>query len=160
MLFLLSCSFIGRLDWGPPDSDLERPTMGRGSMGPGMMARGMGHGMMGFSSLPPPDVEIMPTATPGGQAAVSYQRDIQPIFNRHCVSCHGGSAGLWLDSYERVLFGSDNGSVILPGDPESSNLYLRVTDRLQPLMPLGWESLSPNEIELIRTWIAEGAPNN
>ena len=120
----------------------------------------MGPGMMGFSSLPPPDVAQVPTATPGGKATASYRQDIQPIFNRRCITCHGGSAGLWLDSYERVLFGSSNGPIIVPEDPNSSTLYLRITGRVQPSMPLGGEPLNSNEINIIRTWIAEGVPNN
>ena len=160
MIFLLGCTFFSRLDWGTPDPGLEWPTMGRGSMKPGMMARSMGHGMMGFSSLSPPEVEQVPTATPGGQATISYIQDIRPIFDRQCVSCHSGSAGLWLESYELALFGSDNGPVIVPGDPDSSNLYLRISGRVQPLMPLGGTPLSPMEISAIQSWIAAGAPNN
>ena len=112
-------------------------------MGPGMMGRGMGPGMMGFSSIPPPEVTLIPTATPGGQATISYRLDVQPIFNRKCVTCHGGSAGLWLDSYERVLIGSGNEPIIVPGNPEASELYQRITGRIQPAMPLGGVPLKP-----------------
>lgn len=155
ILFLLSCSIFNRLDLNSPNSELELDGMRRG-----MMRHGMGPGMMRFQSPPPPKVETEPTATPGGQATVSYRLDIQPIFNQQCVTCHGGSAGLWLDSYERALLGSSNGPIIVSGNPESSSLYLRITGSHQPLMPLGGESLRPNEINSIRTWIAEGAPNN
>ncbi len=66
----------------------------------------------------------------------------------------------WLDSYERALFGSSQGAVLVPGNPEPSELYLRVAGRVQPVMSLGGEPLNPDEINIIRTWIAEGASNN
>jgi mono/diheme cytochrome c family protein len=128
-----------------------------------MMGRGhdhmMGPGMMGRSA-PPLAVTPAPTATPGGTATVSYRRDIQPIFDRNCVSCHGGQAGLYLDSYDRLMAGSARGPVVVPGDPQASELVRRITGQSQPAMPLGRAPLSAAEIEAIVTWIAEGAPNN
>ena len=117
-------------------------------------------GPMMSESAPTPAVTPVPTATPGGTATVSYRRDIQPLFDQRCVSCHGGSAGLWLDRYEHVMAGSSRGAVVTPGDPEASELYRRVAGLSQPAMPLGGPPLSSEEISLIRTWIAEGAPNN
>jgi mono/diheme cytochrome c family protein len=121
----------------------------------------MGPGMMGGNQNgQPPPLTLVPTATPGGETTVSYQRDIQPIFTQYCVSCHGGSAGLWLDTYERVLAGGDRGPVIVPSNPEGSELYHRITGQSQPQMPLNGGSLSQRQIEAIQTWILEGAPNN
>ncbi len=156
-LLLAACAPMGPMGPG---------MMGRRGMGPGMMGRrGMGPGMMGRGMMdgpsgPPPAVTPAPTATPGGSATVSYSRDVQPIFDQNCVVCHGGSAGLWLDSYERVMAGSERGPVVVPGDPEASELYRRITGASQPSMPLGQPPLPPQEIETIRRWIAEGAPKN
>jgi len=119
----------------------------------------MGPGMMG-PSAPPPAVTPAPTATPGGAATVSYRRDIQPIFNRNCVSCHGGQAGLYLDSYDHVMAGSARGRVVVPGDPQTSELVRRIRGLSQPAMPMGGAPLPASDIEAIVTWIAEGAPNN
>jgi mono/diheme cytochrome c family protein len=130
--------------------------MGAGRMGPGGM---MGPGMMGRSA-PPPAGTPAPTATPGGNATVSYRRDIQPIFNRNCVSCHGGQAGLYLDSYDHVMAGSARGRVIVPGDPQASELVRRIRGLSQPRMPMGGAPLPPSDIDAIVTWIAEGTPNN
>jgi mono/diheme cytochrome c family protein len=129
-------------------------------MAPGMMGRGMGPDMMGGEYAPPPAVTSVPTATPGGNATVSYRQDVQPIFDRACVACHGGSAGLWLDSYEHVLAGGSSGPVVKPDDPEASELHRRITGLSQPGMPLNGNPLGAGEIEIIRTWIAEGAANN
>lgn len=138
--------------------------MGHGHMGPGgMMGRGhngmMGPGMMGRSA-PPPVVTPAPTATPGGMATVSYRRDVQPIFDGSCVRCHGGQGGLYLDSYDHVMAGGAHGPVVVPGDPEASELLRRIRGLSQPQMPLGAPPLSPAAIDTIATWIAEGAPNN
>ncbi len=136
-----------------------------GPMGPGHMRRMMGRGMMGPGMMggrlePPPAVTVVPTATPGGPATVSYRRDIQPLFDAYCVACHGGQAGLWLTSYEHLMAGSRHGPVVIPGDPEASELVRRLTGASQPAMPLGGPPLPPDRIELVRRWIAEGAPKN
>jgi mono/diheme cytochrome c family protein len=161
---LPSCVARGRLGLGMADYGIARhrigPGMMRGGMRPDRMGRGMGSGMLDLSSAPPPEIPSIPTATPGGQATASYRRDVQPIFERVCVPCHGGSADLWLDGYERVLNGGSGGPVIVPGNAAASELYRRISGQSQPAMPLGGVSLSPEEIKIIRTWIAEGAPNN
>lgn len=122
---------------------------GPGNMGP-MMDRGGD----------PPDTARVPTATPGGDTTVSFSQDIQPILSENCVSCHGGSGDLWLDSYERALAESSGGPVIVPGQPQASELYLRITGESEPRMPLNASQLSDDDIEAIRIWISEGAPNN
>lgn len=80
--------------------------------------------------------------------------DVQLIFNRQYVTCQGGASGLWLDSYERTMHGSSEGPVIEPGDFQASRLYQRITGRVQPHIPLGGVPLSPDEINIIQTWIA------
>lgn len=112
---------------------------------------------MGGPQWPFPAASPAPPQTPG--ASISFEREIRPIFARACVRCHGGAAGLWLDRYERVMAGSARGPVVIPGNPEASELYWRITGRSQPAMPLGGPPLSPEEIERIRQWIAAGAPD-
>ena len=127
-------------------------------MGPGMRRPEPVEGMGG--SAPPPAGTPAPTATPGGNATVSYRRDIHPIFNRNCVSCHGGQAGLYLDSYDHLMAGSAHERVLIPGDPQASELVRRITGASQPAMPMGGTPLPASDIDVIVTWIAEGAPNN
>ncbi len=115
----------------------------------------MGRGGMGGWGPVTPATPVPPLSS-----GLSYRRDIQPIFDRACVRCHGGAAGLWLDRYERVMAGSARGPVIIPGNPEASALYRRITGRDQPAMPLGGPPLSPSEIERIRQWILAGAPGD
>lgn len=102
-----------------------------------------------FAPLPPE-----PTITPGGTTTVRFTTDIQPILNQNCISCHGGIAGMWLTDYEHVMVGSINGAQVIPGDPDGSPLYHYVATGL---MPPNADPLTPEQIALIREWIAEGA---
>ena len=106
---------------------------------------------------------VLPAST--RDKAVSYADDVAPIFERSCVRCHGGldegelriEAGLDLTSYEKLVLGSEFGEVLTPGEPDRSIIVdlIEVGD-----MPSEGDPLDPEEIELIRTWVAEGAVNN
>ncbi len=109
---------------------------------------------------PRPVVTPAPTATPGGQAAVSFSRDVRPLLTTKCAGCHGGVVGLYVDSYDTLLAGSTANKVVAPGDPSESILVRRLTGELQPRMPLGAPFLSEREIAIVVEWIREGAPNN
>lgn len=97
--------------------------------------------------------------------AVSYSADVAPIFKNSCVSCHGAvkdgekvvEYGLDLTSAKGALAGSEYGPVIEPGDPDNSYLVELVESGD---MPKDGDPLTPEQIELIRNWIAEGAKDN
>ena len=132
--------------------------------GPGMM-RGWpnnmrGPGMMSQYTFPPPAVTPAATTTPGGISLMSYKLDIQPIFDRACIRCHGGQAGLYLGSFDYLMAGSANGPVVVPGNSKASELVKRIQGLSQPAMPLGDVSLSPSDVETIILWIDAGSPNN
>ncbi len=130
-------------------------------MGPGMMNHGGAPRMMGRGSgSPPPAVTIAPTATPGGNAPISFGKDVLPILTSQCASCHGGQGGLWLDSYEHIMAGGASGPDVVPGNPEASLLYQRITGEKTPQMPLNNPPLTGAEIAAVKGWIAEGAPKN
>ena len=91
---------------------------------------------------------------------LSFARDVAPIFDRWCVTCHGGSeahAGLWVDSLGGVMRGGDDGPVVIPGNPEDSLLLAKIEHRHRPTMPPR-RKLPPSAIALIRAWIVSGAP--
>ena len=105
---------------------------------------------------------------------VFFSSDIQPILNDRCISCHvpGGFAqdqGIPLDLNEDAAFDDlvDQASaqdatvmLVVPGDPESSLMFLMVSSESPPvgsMMPLGGPPLADGEIELIRLWIEQGA---
>jgi hypothetical protein len=99
----------------------------------------------------------LPDAT--GDQQIFFETKIRPVLAQNCFSCHGpdsATAGLRLDSSNAVSKGSDNGKVIVPGDPEKS-LLIKVIRHQGPIkMPMG-KKLKPSEIADIETWVRAGA---
>jgi uncharacterized membrane protein/mono/diheme cytochrome c family protein len=99
---------------------------------------------------------------PEAEHAVSYARQIQPIFNRHCVECHGpekAKEDLRLDSPAGVAKGGEHGAVYVAGKPLESPLFTLVSlpaDDLD-IMPQKGKPLSKEKIKLIHDWILQGA---
>ena len=102
------------------------------------------------------------------QPPTSFAEDILPLLKWRCASCHqpGGAgyekSGLDLTSYEGVMKGTKFGPMVIPRDPESSNLMLLLDWRASPAlrMPHGQKKLSTCDRNAIRAWIREGAKNN
>jgi hypothetical protein len=83
-----------------------------------------------------------------------------PILEARCWECHSEESaelGLRLDSYEGVMQGSDYGTVVEPGDADGSLLVDMI---VSGDMPEEGDPVLPEELELIKAWIAEGAGNN
>jgi len=114
------------------------------------------------------------TATKGGIPApdepVSFSNHILPLFEKRCVSCHGEpyvkngrtikpKAGLQLDTFEMVIKGNLDGTIVTPGDPTVSTLYQVVIlpDDDPELMPPKGDPLTEDERNMIKRWILEGA---
>jgi hypothetical protein len=112
-----------------------------------------------------------------GQATVSFSADVQPIFQKNCIECHTKAgegitaSGFSVYDYDSVMKGTNFGPVIIPGSSISSTLYLVVALKTAPeihMPPHDLESLaegrgsplSKAEIEIIATWIDQGALNN
>ena len=96
-----------------------------------------------------------------GAEPVDFRRDVAPILERRCLSCHQDGehrGGLSLQSAEMAGKGGESGKVIEPGDAASSYLLdvLIPTDG-EAEMPKGKAPLAENEIDTIRRWIADGA---
>lgn len=94
---------------------------------------------------------------------VSYGAHVEPLFIEACAfsGCHGEvqpAAGLRLTSYDNLMFNSNQ--VVIRERPDESILVLRIEGRLGARMPLNKPALNQNQINGIRTWIAEGALNN
>ncbi len=100
-----------------------------------------------------------PTATTAA-ASVSFAKDILPIFQKNCWSCHSGSSahsGLSLTSYQGVMKGGLSAPDIVASNPEKSLLYTYVRDGV---MPFGGPPLSASDVQKISDWIKAGALNN
>jgi WD40 repeat protein len=92
--------------------------------------------------------------------AIDYDSQIQPIFTRYCVGCHGengGESDVSLASLKSINSGYPKGSLIVPGDPGNSKI-LQLMLGQEPKMPPE-DELEPtaDEIEMVRKWIAAGA---
>ncbi|MSR43476.1 MAG: DUF1553 domain-containing protein [Pedosphaera sp.] len=95
------------------------------------------------------------------RAAVGFARDIQPLFAKHCYSCHGPEkqkSGLRLDIKAAAFAGGDSGKVIVPGKSGESRLvkFISGVDKENVMPPKG-ERLSTAQIVLIKEWIDAGA---
>ncbi len=92
-----------------------------------------------------------------------YADIIQPIFDKHCISCHNTDkkkGELILSDKENIRQGGKSGNTIVAGNIEKSELFHRIT--LSPnnskFMPAGSNNpLTPVEVFLIRDWINSGA---
>ncbi len=104
--------------------------------------------------------ELSPTA----ETPVRFAIEIEPLFRKHCISCHGAEkqeAGLRLDVRSRALAGGDGGKVIVAGRSAASRLVLAVAGTEPEIgrMPpddLG-QPLTNEQIGLLRAWIDQGA---
>jgi mono/diheme cytochrome c family protein len=89
-------------------------------------------------------------------AASLWTRKVQPLFDVHCVKCHGPleqKSGLELDTPEALLKGGESGPVVVPGKPEASILFTQLAPGGDPHMPPKKQLTDP-ERETIREWIA------
>lgn len=93
---------------------------------------------------------------------VDFNTEVRPILNRSCISCHGGvkqSGGFGLVFRENALRETRNGKyAIVPGSPDRSELIRRITHQDPEMrMPLEKDPLTAEEIEVLTSWIDQGA---
>ncbi|MFD2255113.1 PSD1 and planctomycete cytochrome C domain-containing protein [Luteolibacter algae] len=107
---------------------------------------------------------LIPLAPISLYGEIDFTRDVQPILNSKCVSCHGGvkeAGGVSFIFRDQVLGKGESGkAVVVPGKPGESELIARiVTDDEDDLMPRPDHGprLSPADVETLRQWISEGA---
>lgn len=102
-----------------------------------------------------------------GQTEIDFTGTIRPILADKCFTCHGPDpaqrkAGLRLDHQESAMAPLASGATaIVPGSPTESALLKRITSddiSLKMPPPEAEKPLTEQEIELLRSWLAEGAP--
>ena len=100
--------------------------------------------------------------------SIDYNIHIRPILSDRCFKCHGPDANqrkahLRLDTQEgawAALKDNPDAHVIVPGAPDKSEVYLRISssDTAVVMPPIKSNlKLNESEIETIRKWIAQGA---
>ncbi len=98
-----------------------------------------------------------------GAGEQSFRQDVLPILTANgCTGCHGGNGGLTVTSVGALLAGGDHGPAIVPGNADSSILVRKLFSPppFGSRMPLGGAALSDATIDVLRTWINEGARDN
>jgi mono/diheme cytochrome c family protein len=104
--------------------------------------------------LPKPTATQSPVAT---QAAPTYNGAIGSLLQSRCGGCHGanGQKGLNVTTFASLMKGSTSGAVIVAGDVAGS-LLVQVQSAAHP----HFGQLTADELNLVRGWIAAGAPEN
>ena len=112
-----------------------------------------------------------------GQQQVSFAKDVKPILDKSCLTCHDGKGegskktDFLVTSYADVMKGTAAGPVVTPGSSVSSTLF-RVVSHLTntkiqmpphhdtSLATGRGEPLTEKAIETIGNWIDQGALDN
>ena len=95
--------------------------------------------------------------------SVSFQKDLLPLFEKHCFKCHGEKKGLGKlrlhtqAEIEKKWKADDH--LIVKGKPDESELFERLVlpKGNKKRMPKGGDGLNEKEIDIVRKWIAQGA---
>lgn len=96
---------------------------------------------------------------------VRFNRDVLPILADHCYACHGFDEGareadLRLDERESAIRDRDGSHAIVPGQPEQSELWRRISSSDPQIVmppPQTGRRLNEAQQELLRRWIVQGA---
>ncbi|WP_231740651.1 PSD1 and planctomycete cytochrome C domain-containing protein [Thalassoglobus neptunius] len=99
-------------------------------------------------------------ADPGTVKPVDFDREIQPILQARCASCHGSEAregGLRFLGRDDLFLRNDSGEpAIVAGEPSASELIRRIeADEFERMPPEG-PPLNEEQITLLKRWIQEG----
>src|SRR5579871_1350559 len=96
---------------------------------------------------------------------IEFNRDIRSILADNCYSCHGPDsahrkADLRIDTKGGLFEALKSKYPVVPGHPEKSELYQRITtdnpdDRMPE--PKSNKRLAPRQIAMIKKWIEQGA---
>lgn len=93
---------------------------------------------------------------------VSFSQHIYPVLNIKCnnAGCHDDqtrAGGISLTTWSNVVA---DPTVVFPGEPQNSRLVWSIEGISYPMPPVGYPTLTKNQIEGIKKWIEEGAKNN
>lgn len=84
---------------------------------------------------------------------------VYTILSNRCVSCHSGANApngfSFVTDAGKLI---DSGTYVIPGNPDGSLIYKKVTGADSPRMPYQGPYLSTEDIEVIRNWIVRLAP--
>jgi hypothetical protein len=92
---------------------------------------------------------------------VSFSKDLNPLLTKNCATsgCHSGSVNPNLRAdlaYNSLIAGGYVDTKL----PENSTVYLYMTGKRTPAMPLGAPTNPDNINAYMLAWIKQGAKNN
>ncbi len=93
---------------------------------------------------------------------VDFSKELEPLFAERCYDCHGAKkqeSAFRADNREDLLKGGDHGPAVVPGKSADSILVKVLLDTHDDIsaMPKKKEKLTPEQINLVRVWIDQGA---
>lgn len=96
---------------------------------------------------------------------VSFYKHIRPILQANCTGCHQpakAKGDYIMTDFAKLLAGGEEGSAIVPGKPEESNLLKVSMPNAEGKveMPPKGDPLHESQVALIKKWIAEGAKDD
>ncbi|MEO8131623.1 MAG: DUF1549 domain-containing protein, partial [Bryobacteraceae bacterium] len=108
---------------------------------------------------------LAPILLPAQDTPIQFNRDIRPILSDKCYTCHGPDPGnrktkLRFDMESVALSDLGGRYAIVPGDPAKSEMIRRITaeNKAMRMPPVAsGTSLTPQEIDLLRQWVQQGA---
>ena len=125
---------------------------------------------VGLGQDPSLAVESVASVLPKDGEPIDFTKHVLPIMEDRCLSCHNSpyekngrtihpKAGLSLDTFENVMKGNLDNSVVEAGNLIDSYLYEVVTldEDDDMFMPPKGGPLSPEQIDVLKRWIEEGA---
>jgi hypothetical protein len=120
-----------------------------------------------------PALLVLSAAAAADGTTVSFQQDVVPILNKHCVQCHMvgtelGNFSLYPDPRGNMVDMQSTQShqmLVAPGKPDESYVFVKMIDKQASVggkgLRMPWEyDLSPADIEVVRQWILQGAADN
>jgi mono/diheme cytochrome c family protein len=110
-------------------------------------------------------VLVVPSARAQDSPAVDFQKQVRPILSDACFACHGPDANhrkgeLRLDVREDAFRPREDYAILVPGNPDESEFIARISsddDTMVMPPPSHHRKLKPEEIELLKNWVAQGA---
>lgn len=90
----------------------------------------------------------------------TFEADVRSVLVEKCGKCHSEKVtkgGLDLSSISAVRRGGDSGEELIAKTVDDSWLWMQIADGEMP--PEGEPALTDDELELLRRWIASGAPS-
>jgi len=108
---------------------------------------------------------LLGLSSSSARAAVDFVKDVKPILEMNCLSCHGPknaheNGELDLSTRALAIKGGDHETDLIPGEAEKSLIYkytILPADNKKVMPPKDKTPLTKEQTEILRQWIADGA---